>query len=293
MQMTQAELSQAAHRAGVHLWRFMRLVFRRFDQDRCNSVAQALSYTTLLALVPLTTVVFSLLSVFPVFQRWMLTIQTFIYSHFVATSGDVVQKYLQQFSSKSAQVTAVGLLFLILTALMLMHTVEQAFNDIWRAPKNRKLVYRFLTYWAILTLGPVLLGVSLSITSYLISLPLFSAQPVLAGFKHFLFAGLPFLFEILAFMLFYTVVPNVTVRWQHALIGSVLAAVLFEAAKRGFALFVLQFSSYKIIYGAIATLPVFLIWIYLSWIVILTGAIVVATLPQWGRLQADLTPQPP
>ena len=277
----------------VQAWRFGRLVSSRFKTDRCNRVAQALSYTTLLATVPLTTVTFAVLSVFPVFQTWMTQIQDFIYGHFVPASGEAVQKYMLQFASKSAQLTAVGLLILLITAVMVMATIEQAFNEIWRVSQNRKLAYRFLIYWSILTLGPILFGLSLSITSYLVSLPLFASAgwQVLSDFRHVFLESLPVLFEILAFMLLYMVIPNVRVRWQHALIGSVFATILFEIAKRAFAEFVVHYSSYQLIYGAIAALPVFLIWIYLSWIVILLGAIFVAELPQWGTLDSKLNPR--
>ncbi len=280
-------------RLPVQAWRFGRLVAARFGADRCNRVAQALSYTTLLAIVPLTTVTFAVLSIFPVFQKWMTTIQDFVYSHFVPASGQAVQKYLQVFASKSAQLTVVGLAVLVITAVMVMATIEQVFNEIWRAPQNRKLVYRFLIYWSILTLGPILFGLSLSITSYIVSLPLFAHAKwqVFSDFRHFFLGSLPFLFEILAFMLLYMVIPNMPVKWRHALAGSVFATVLFEVAKRGFAGFVIHYSSYRLIYGAIAALPVFLIWIYLSWIVILLGAIFVAELPQWGGLDANLRPR--
>ena len=270
----------------MRLGNFIVLVMARFHEDRCGDVAQALSYTTLLSIVPLTTVTFAILSAFPVFQVWMNTIQAFIYSHFVPASGDVVQKYLLQFANKSTQLTVVGLVFLIVTALMLMATIERSFNLIWRAPHHRKLMYRFLTYWAILTLGPILVGASLSLTSYFMSLRLFSeSAPILGGFKHFMLSGLPFFLEILAFMLLYIVVPNVYVKPRHAFAGSLFAAILFEIAKRSFAFFVLHYSSYRMIYGAIATLPVFLIWIYLSWMVILLGAVVVAVMPQWRALR--------
>lgn len=278
---------QRSRSFALRLGRFVRLVHARFEEERCNSVAQALSYTTILALVPLTTVAFGLLAVFPVFEEWMGTVQDFVYDHFVPASGDVVQQYLQQFASKAAGLTALGLLFLFLTALMLMATVEQTFNDIWHASHKRKLLQRFLTYWALLTLGPVLLGISLSLTSYLISLPIFAGQGVLAIARGLLLSSLPFLLQFAMFAFLYTAVPNVAVKWRHAVIGGLFAAVLFEIAKRGFALFVVKYSSYKIIYGAIATLPVFLIWVYVSWIVILLGAIVVSSLPQWKTLGLD------
>lgn len=265
-----------------HTWRFMRLVYARFGEDRLNRVAQALSYTTVLSIVPLTTLVFGLFSVFPVFQKWMMAVQTFVYSHFVPASGDVVQKYLNEFASKSAQLTAAGLAFLIVTALMLMATIEQTFNDIWRVLRKRKAMYRFLTYWAILTLGPLLLGLSLSLTSALVA----PASVRNASFFMATWAGflrlLPLLIEVAAFVLLYTVVPNVAIKWRHAVTGSLFTVVLFEIAKSGFATMVLEYSSYTFVYGALAALPVFLIWVYVSWAIVLLGAVVVALAPQWG-----------
>lgn len=274
----------------VQLGRFARLLARRYNDDRLNRVAQSLSYMSLLALVPFTTVAFAILSVFPVFEEWMATIQTFIYKHFVPASGDTVQYYLQQFSQKAGQLTAIGLLFLIITALMLMEAIEYTFNEIWRVQQKRKALYRFLTYWAILTLGPILLVVSLSLTSYVVSLPLLE-KTLGSSARAFFLNSLPFLFEVLAFTLLYLAVPNTQVRWRHALVGSVLTAVLFEMAKWGFAYFVVHFSSYQLVYGAIATLPVFLIWIYVSWMVVLLGAEFVAIAPAWGRLDVDLVAQ--
>lgn len=263
-------------------WRFMRLVYARFGEDRLNRVAQALSYTTVLSIVPLTTLVFGLFSVFPVFEKWMMAVQTFLYSHFVPASGDVVQKYLNEFASKSAQLTAVGLAFLIVTALMLMATIEQTFNDIWRVPRQRKAMYRFLTYWAILTLGPMLLGLSLSLTSAVVVPASVRDMDVVGVVSAAFLRLLPFLIELAAFVLLYMVVPNVGIKFRHAVMGSLFTAVLFEIAKSGFATMVLKYSSYTFVYGAIAALPVFLIWVYLSWVIILLGAVVVALAPQWG-----------
>ena len=265
-----------------HTWRFMRLVYARFGEDRLNRVAEALSYTTVLSIVPLTTLVFGLFSVFPVFEKWMMAVQTFLYSHFVPASGDVVQKYLNEFASKSAQLTAAGLAFLIVTALMLMATIEQTFNDIWRVPHKRKAMYRFLTYWAILTLGPILVGLSLSLTSALVVPPSVRDASFFTAVWAWFLRLLPFLIELAAFVLLYTVVPNVAIKFRHAVLGSLFTAVLFEVAKSGFATMVLKYSSYTFVYGAIAALPVFLIWVYLSWVIVLLGAVIVALAPQWG-----------
>lgn len=273
------------------LRQFARLITGRFREDRLNRVAQALSYTTVLSLVPLTTLAFGIFSVFPVFEKWVVVLQTYLYSHFVPAAGDVVQRYLNQFATKSAQLTAFGLSFLIVTALMLMATIEQTFNDIWRVPQRRKIVYRFLSYWAILTLGPLLLGVSLSVTSTLLSLPIFQAQSVFGYVWHAFIVSLPFIAELCVFMLLYIVVPNASVSWRHALIGSIVTAVLVEIAKRGFALVVIKYSSYRLVYGAIAALPMFLIWIYVSWALILMGALLVALLPQWGAAKIETVPK--
>lgn len=249
-------------------------------------MAGALSYTTLLALVPLTAVMFAIFSLSPVFESWMAMVQEFIYGNFVPAAGEVVSRYLRQFAANAGRLTAWGLLFLVIASLMVMATIERVFNDIWHVPQTRKRLHRYLSYGALLVLGPVLIGISLSITSHLVSLPLFSGRSPWGGLGVFLLGMMPVIFVWLALLLLYTVVPNYPVRPRHALIGSLLATVLFELAKRGFGFFVIHFSAYKTIYGAVAALPVFLIWIYLSWMVILLGAVVTATLPEWSRPQA-------
>ncbi len=249
-------------------------------------MAGALSYTTLLALVPLTAVTFAMFSHFEVFESWMTTAQEFIYGNFVPASGEVVSRYLQKFAANAGRLTAWGLLFLFLASLMVMATIERVFNDIWHVPQTRKRLHRYLSYGVLLVLGPVLIGISLSSTSYLVSLPLFSRHAPLGDVKVFLLAAMPVIFEWLAFWALYVVVPNYRVRLRHGLIGSLFATVIFEIAKRGFAFFMTHFTSYKAIYGAVAALPVFLIWIYLSWTIILAGAVMTATLPEWRRPQA-------
>lgn len=264
------------------------MIARRFVDDRLNRVAGSLSFTTTLAVVPLSAVVFAVLSLFPAFQSWLTSTQDFIYGNFVPASGAVVQSYLQQLSGRAGRLTAVGLLFLMLTAVMLMATIEDAFNDIWRATRRRKLLHRFLAYWAILTLGPLLVGLGLSITAQLGVNGSATTGSWWGETLRQLLRWVPFLFEVLMFMLLYTVVPNVDVRWRHAIVGAMVAALMFEVAKRAFATFIIKFSTYEIVYGALAALPVFLIWLYLSWVIILSGAIVVATLPEWraaGRKQ--------
>ncbi len=267
-------------------FRLLHWVVQRFCEDRCTRVAGALSFTTLLALVPLTAVTFAIFSRFEIFETWMTMAQEFIYGNFVPASGEAVSRYLQKFAANAGKLTIWGLLFLLLTSLMLMATIERVFNDIWHVPHTRKRLHRYLGYGALLVLGPMLIGISLSSTSYLVSLPLFSRHAPLGDVKVFLLAAMPVIFEWLAFWALYVVVPNYRVRLRHGLIGSLFATVIFEIAKRGFAFFVTHFANYKAIYGAIAALPVFLIWIYLSWTIILAGAVMTATLPEWRRPQA-------
>ena len=264
--------------AAMWTLRFGRVVLRRFGEDRCSRAAGALSFTSLLSIVPLTAVVFGMLSIFPVFQLWMGTIQDFVYGNFVPSSGEVVQKYLEQFSKQAGRLTAFGLLFVIVTAIMMMATIEQTFNDIWRVQQPRKLLQRFLTYWTILTLGPFLIGVSLSLTSQLFSLQMFSDRGVFSGLRGVAVQVLPMVFETLTFFLLYTLVPNAPVKLRHALAGAACAALLFELAKHGFAYYVTNVQTYQTIYGAVAVLPIFQVWIYLSWLVILLGAVVTAQL---------------
>jgi len=267
-------------------FRLLRWVVQRFREDRCTRVAGALSFTTLLALVPLTAVTLAIFSRFEIFASWMTTTQAFIYGNFVPASGEAVSRYLQKFAANAGKLTIWGLLFLFLTSLMLMATIERVFNDIWHVPHTRKRLHRYLSYGVLLVLGPMLIGISLSSTSYLVSLPLFLRDAPLGELKVFLLAAAPVIFEWLAFWALYVVVPNYRVRLRHGLIGSLFATMMFEIAKRGFAFFVTHFANYKAIYGAIAALPVFLIWIYLSWTIILAGAVLTATLPEWRRPQA-------
>jgi membrane protein len=259
---------------------FFRLVARRFEQDRCQRVAGSLSFTTTLAIVPLTAVMLAVLSLAPGFSSWMTVIQDFIYSNFVPAAGEAVQKYLTQFAGKAGRLTAIGLLFLVVTAVMLLATIERALNDIWRVPNTRKLLHRFLAYWALLTLGPILVAVSLTLTSKLFTLPFIShAEATLL--RETLDVVFPLAFELGAVVLLYTVVPNVPVLWRHALAGGLFAAVLLELAKLLFAAAMKYFTTYQIMYGAIAALPIFLVWIYISWVIVLLGAIVTATLDDW------------
>lgn len=270
---------------GSNAARFTCLVVRRFREDRCTRVAAALSFTTLLALVPLTAVTFAVFSTLPVFKPWMQAVQEFLYGNFVPASGEVVSRYLQRFAANAGKLTFWGMLFLGVAALMVLATIEHAFNDIWHVAQQRRRLRRFLAYGALMVLGPILVGLSLSLTSYVVSL--FGGRPSsVSGFRVFLFGTLAILLEYCAFLALYRLVPNHPVKLKHALAGALVAVVLFEITKRGFGHFIVSFSAYRKIYGALAALPVFLIWVFLSWTITLVGAIVTAVLPDWRAAPA-------
>jgi len=251
---------------------FLRYVAETFYDDRCLRSSAALTYTTLLSLVPLTTVIFSVFAAFPMFNSFDEQIRHFVFENFVPTSSEAIQHYIEEFSGKTSSLTAIGTVFLILSALLMMNTIEGAMNDIWHIKKTRRPIPKFMVYWAMLTLGPILVGASLAVTSYLTSLPFFNETSLIAGLKAKLLGLLPFFSTTIACTLLYAVVPNTYVPLRHAFTGALVAALLFELAKKGFALYVTAFPTYEMIYGALATIPVFLVWLYLSWMVVMLGA---------------------
>jgi membrane protein len=205
----------------------------------------------------------------------------------VPAAGDAVQEHLNQFVERTAGLTGAGTLFLIITALLLMSTIERSLNRIWRVAKPRGITGRLLTYWSVLTLGPLLMGGSLALTSYLAALPLLAPQAVGGALQEFFLSFTPFLVALISFALVFLVVPNRRVRFRHALAGAFISAVLFELAKFGFVLYVTHFPTYEKLYGALAAVPIFLVWIYVSWVVVLLGASVAAALTTFNYRKSD------
>ncbi len=251
------------------LQRFIWVVGTRFFRDGGTQNAAALTYTTLLSLVPLMTVMLALLAILPISDQVALKVNGFLFDHFVPAAGEVVQQHLQTFSRKAGRLSGFGFLFLIVTALMLMGTIERSFNTIWHIARKRSLARTLLVYSAILSLGPILIVASVAATSYLVTLPYISDA---AQTFSFLIALMPIIVSTLAFTLLYGVLPNQRVSFKNALVGGVIAALFFEGAKRGFALYLTLFPTYELIYGALAAVPIFLVWLYLSWLVTLLGA---------------------
>ncbi|MBL3600196.1 MAG: virulence factor BrkB family protein [gamma proteobacterium endosymbiont of Lamellibrachia anaximandri] len=251
---------------------FSALLLHHFVKDGGVQNTAALTYTTLLSLVPLMTVMLALFSVFPASERVAVEIEDFVFKNFVPAAGEVVHEHLSNFSSKAAKLSGVGFAFLLVAALMLMGNIDKAFNTIWHVRKKRGAMSTFMVYWAILSLGPVLIVFSVGVTSYLVSIPILNDDEAVQQLRSRFLSMSPVLISAFAFTLLYAVVPNRKVPLWHALAGGILAALLFESAKRGFALYVTHFPTYEAIYGAMAVIPIFLIWIYLSWLVTLLGA---------------------
>jgi len=264
----------------LHLW-------DHFRHDRCFEAAGALSYTSLLALVPLMAVILGVLSAFPVFDYGVEQLQDFIFSNFVPAAGDVVREYLNQFIARSTGLTGTGTLFLVVTAIILMSTIEKSLNRIWRVDRVRHPTSRLVMYWAVLTLGPMLLGGSLGLTSYLAALPLLAPEFARSTLQSGLLLMTPPLVALAAFTLIFLLVPNRRVHWRHALAGAAFSALAFELSKRGFVLYISNFPTYERLYGALATIPIFLVWIYVSWVVILLGASLSAALTTFNYRRAN------
>lgn len=249
-------------------WRFIRLVATNFLKDDCPYRASALAFTSLLAIVPLMTVGLFIITIFPVFNDYSAPIQNFIFENFVPNTGKIVQNYLQQFVSQVSRLSMPGTLFLFVTAILLMVTIEHSMNTIWRVKNSRHGVAAFLLYWAILSLGPVLLGLSLAFSSYLSTLVFF--QKKLISFQFF--ALLPAVLSCLGFTFLYIVVPNKTVKFRYGVAGALVATLLFESAKHAFAYYLSHYNSYELLYGAFATIPIFFVWVYWVWMITLLGA---------------------
>ena len=269
----------------------VRIFGQRFIEDRCIQIASSLTFTTLLSLVPIITVALTMVSAFPVFESLIGHLQRFVMSNVMPESVRAITTYAAQFSENATQMTAVGVVFLGVTSLMLMFTIDSAFNDIWRVSRPRSLLQRILVYWTALTIGPVFVGASLSLTSYLIrlSLGLIDNPPGL-GLLLLRFASLSL--TSIALGLLYFVVPNRAVLKRDALLGGVSAGICLEAMKQGLSFYIAYFPSYTLVYGAFAVVPVFLLWIYMSWLIIIGGAVLVAVLPEWRERAGQSQPAP-
>lgn len=250
---------------------------RRFLADGCLRTATQLSYASLLAIVPLLAICLGLLAAFPAFEQLRFEAQVYLFQNLVPNAGVEVSDQIATFVENARSMTGIGTLALLLTALLLLSTINGAFNAIWRVTEPRPLMVRLMAYWMILTVGPLLLGASLSLTSY----GMVNAAMAHGERAFGLTRLLPFLLAAGGFTLLYAAVPARSVALRHALAGGAVAGVLFELLKGGFAFYLKQFPSYEAVYGALAAIPIFLVWMYLCWAIVLLGAEIAAAAPEW------------
>jgi len=269
-------LHEVAQVPWLHAIRTLR---ERFREDRLGLTASSLTFTTTIALVPFITVALAVFTAFPMFAKFQDVLQKWLIDSLVPENiARQVLGYLNQFAGKASKLGVVGLLALLGTALALVFTIDRTLNNIWRVRTSRPFAQRVLIYWASITLGPLLLAVSLSMTSYAVS---FSK-----GLVGDMPGGVSLLLNVLQFVLvaagmaaMFRFVPNTHVRWGHAWIGGVFVSAGMELAKRGLALYVSSVPTYSVVYGAFATLPILLVWIYVVWVIVLLGAALTAYLP--------------
>ncbi|MBC9071108.1 YihY family inner membrane protein [Thauera sp. CAU 1555] len=269
-----------------------RLLLTRFKATRCPQVAGSLAFTTLLALVPLVTVAIALFSNFPGFAELGTSLKIFLLENLLPErAGKIITTYALQFSQKATGLTLLGTALLVVTALMLLSTIERVFNQIWGVRQPRPLLFRIAVYWFALTLGPLVLGASVFASGYLVSasMELVDHVPWLGEMAARL---LPPLMLGLLFSYLYFAVPNHPVRALHALAGGLAAAIAFFLMQRAFGLFIARFPTYTLVYGAFAALPIFLVWLYLSWVIVLLGALLSATLPAFIERRRVAPPFP-
>ena len=274
---------------------FARTVVRRFSQDRVLVAAASLSYTSLLAIVPLFAIAFSVMMAFPVFDGMTQQLLSIVLSYTAPHIGGELETYVDRFVSNTSELTTLGVVWLAVTAVMLLSTIETAFNAIWRIEKSRPLGMRLIAYWTTLTLGPLLLGAGLSVST---AFAMNNFMPLGLDFgviRNMALRMLPFLFAVGGFAILYLALPNRRVGVPYALLGALVAGILFEALKAVFGIYLQNAGTFESVYGSLAALPVFLIWMYLVWAVVLFGAIVAATRPEWlaARRAEDFGPLTP
>lgn len=270
---------------------FAQFLWTRFLDDRCFETAGALAYTTLFALVPLSMVVFGILSAFPLFDVWTEQLVNFVFSNFVPSSARVVEGYLRGVATSAEDLPLTGIGALLVSLLVTMWSIESTFNRVWRVPTPRPRLMRFLVYWTLLTLGTLLAVTSLAITSYLFSLPALSGVEQL-GWSQRLLSYLPNLVELMVFSCAYWLIPHRSIPFRFALAGGLFATLLFELAKQGFAAYLLNVPTYAQLYDKLAVVPIFMLWLYLSWVVVLLGASFAASLSSF-RYQPRALQLPP
>lgn len=254
--------------------RWTQYLLRRYREDRCSEIAAALVYMSLFALVPLLTVIYAIGSAVPTASNLEQQLESFLFDNLLPEASQEVAGYLSTFSEQAKSLTGAGIVILLVTAVLMLRNVERAFNNIWRNRENRSAVSSFLLYWAVLSLAPVFMGLGVGVQAYL-----FAAADAVAGVDPLgigrgVLSLLPFALSVLGLSALYMAVPNSDVPFRHALLGALFAAIAFALARTAFTAVIAR-SSYALVYGAFAAVPVFLLWLYITWTIVLIGAILV------------------
>src|ERR1700745_3775769 len=272
---------------GATLAAFAKYSLRRFLADGCFSASGALSSTTLVSLVPLAVIAFGTLSAFPIFSKVHDELVALAFRTLVPSIGEQAAWWFRTFADSAAQTTAIGVAGIAATGILLLVTVEDQLNPIWRVTAPRPWVQRVLAYWTLITLGPLLIGIILSLSTYFeiaarqVGLGQEAAAWFASSWLHSLARAIPAALEFVALTLLYCLIPNCAVRWRDGALGALIAVIAIEILKVGFTIYIGASSFYQTVYGALAIIPIFLLWMYISWMAVLLGAVAAAALPNW------------
>lgn len=282
--------------AAQRLAAFALHVGRRFQSDGCFAAAGALSYTTLVSLVPLLVIALAVLSAFPLFESLRDRLLAVVFTNFVPEVGSNVVTYISEFTASAGKTTAVGLVVFAATGILLLATIEDRLNAIWRVHAPRRWITRLLIYWTVTTLGPFLLAATLSFSGELMAIrhKLGLSGRISGGMDGLLrdlAVLIPFSAEVVGLVTLFSLIPHCPVRWLDALRGAAVAALLLEISKFVFTFYIGHFASYQAIYGALAAIPIFLLWMYLGWSIILFGAEIAAAAPYWENERDERVPR--
>ena len=246
-------------------------IFKQCIDDRCPRIAASLAYATLLALIPITVLIYKIYTTAFIDPKLQLKAQAFVFDSLSPATAEQVQQYLFESAVQASSLNIIGLFMLLISVVVMMYTIDSALNSIWKINTPRYLIRRIFVYLALLIFGPLAISFSLFASTYIASQPLI-ASILGESVENGLFNWLPFVVLWAAFTMLYKWIPDCKVRWLHAFSGATFAVCLFEIAKYVFILYVSYFPSYKLLYGALAAIPLLLIWIYLTWLIVLIGA---------------------
>ena len=267
----------------------IRYVIKRCVDDRLSASAAALTYMSLFALVPLLTVTLSIASALPAAGNIEAKVDDFLLQFLLPESSTQVVEYLSTFIAQARSLTLFGVAILLITAILMLRNVERALNDIWRNQTNRKPLHSFLLYWAVLSLGPAAIGLGLGLRAFLFATTNEWGGLQQYGIEAMLVRLLPFMISTIGLTALYAAVPNCQVSLRHAFIGGIFAAITFTVARMAFTAVMAQ-SSYSLVYGAFATAPLFLLWIYITWIIVLLGAVITHGMSAYQTTEQSQTP---